>query len=278
MAKKLGIRGPETWLDSGGVGWIVWPSIGQTREDYIKNCFLTNTVAIQAGSGKTIYQNVPIPPNVLEQVDFPSDTTSFGSAVVWVKDNVTGWPLVANILTINQFDQHNYGERRYRRTDGDNVVEVIWDAVNAEWNVNVTAGPQSKAAINLNVTGTNGDSEIKVNCDQRIEVVAPVVEVQASERIMASIEDGDDQNKGVTVTIEGDVLRYATRDGKSSFEVSGSTASFNGGGNRGLVNIAQIESLVQALMKDLTIASTGANLSSWMSSEMKKMEDKNVKH
>lgn len=45
-----------------------------------------------------------------------------------------------------------------------------------------------------------------------------------------------------------------------------------------MVNIAQIESLVKALQKDLLIASSGSNLSSWMASEMPKMEDKKLSH
>ena len=66
--------------------------------------------------------------------------------------------------------------------------------------------------------------------------------------------------------------------GKSTFIVKGDQASFNGGANRGVINIAQIESLVQALQKDLLIASSGSNLSQWMASEMPKMEDKKLSH
>lgn len=52
----------------------------------------------------------------------------------------------------------------------------------------------------------------------------------------------------------------------------------NGGINRGLVNIEQIESLVEAILKDLLIAQSGVNLNKWMAEEMPKMEDKKVSH
>lgn len=64
----------------------------------------------------------------------------------------------------------------------------------------------------------------------------------------------------------------------SKCEVTEDLIEVNGGSNRGLVNIAQIESLVTALQKDLLIASTGTNLSKWMADEMPKMEDKKFTH
>lgn len=52
----------------------------------------------------------------------------------------------------------------------------------------------------------------------------------------------------------------------------------NGGTNGGAVNVAQIRSLVQALAKDLAVAQSGANLSSWMATELPKVEDTNFTH
>ena len=90
--------------------------------------------------------------------------------------------------------------------------------------------------------------------------------------------NGVDTEAGIEVVLQDDELQYTTKGGKSTFIVKGEKASFNGGSNRGVVNIAQIESLVQALQKDLLIASSGSNLSSWMASEMPKMEDKKLSH
>lgn len=60
--------------------------------------------------------------------------------------------------------------------------------------------------------------------------------------------------------------------------ISSKLVQINKGENRGIVNIAQIESLVKALAKDLAIAQSGSNLSQWMAEEMPKMEDKNATH
>lgn len=52
----------------------------------------------------------------------------------------------------------------------------------------------------------------------------------------------------------------------------------NEGKNRGVVNITQIESLVRALAKDLVSVSSGQNLSTWMATQLPKLEDKNCTH
>ena len=66
---------------------------------------------------------------------------------------------------------------------------------------------------------------------------------------------------------------------KDKIEImSGKLVEINGGKNRGVLNIAQFESFIQAVAKDLLAAMSGSQVSSWMASEMPKMEDKNFTH
>lgn len=143
----------------------------------------------------------------------------------------------------------------------------------------VSGSAETPGELNIKVTSPNGDSKVNVSSDAEINVTgAKLVQVASAQKIIASIIDGVDTEEGVEVTLDGDSLSYKTKNGKSTFTVKGNKASFNGGENRGVVNIAQIESLVKALQKDLLIASSGSNLSSWMVSEMPKMEDKKLSH
>lgn len=64
----------------------------------------------------------------------------------------------------------------------------------------------------------------------------------------------------------------------SEVTVTPDLIQFNSGENRGIMNIAQIESLIQALQKDLIIARSGSNLAAWMASELPLLEDKKITH
>lgn len=74
-----------------------------------------------------------------------------------------------------------------------------------------------------------------------------------------------------------DGMEFVVNEG-TTIKIEGENTIINGGLNRGLVNIAQVESLAVAIMKDLTGLSSGTNLSKWMGQEMPKMEDKKVTH
>lgn len=264
---------------TAGIGYIVLPLSDVDRQTYIENCLRTCTVTIQGGPGRSIYQNVPIAPEVLQMVEFPPDTESFGTPVIWVVDDLQQWPVVVNYLNLSELDQQQIGQRRFRKQIGDSVVEFILDASNSEIDVMVSGSAETPGELNIKVTSPNGDSKVNVSSDAEINVTgAKLVQVASAQKIIASIIDGVDTEEGVEVTLDGDSLSYKTKNGKSTFTVKGNKASFNGGENRGVVNIAQIESLVQALQKDLLIASSGSNLSQWMASEMPKMEDKKLSH
>lgn len=122
----------------------------------------------------------------------------------------------------------------------------------------VSGVAETSGELNIKVTSANNDSQINVFSDAEINVTGTkAVTVTSAQKIVANILDGVDTDEGVEVTLEGDSLSYQTKNGKSTFIVKGDQASFNGGANRGVINIAQIESLVQALQKDLLIASSG---------------------
>lgn len=264
---------------TAGIGYIVLPLSDVDRQTYIDNCLRTCTVAIQGGPGRSIYQSVPIAPEVLQMVEFPPDTDSFGTPVVWVVDDLQQWPVVVNYLNLSELDQQQIGQRRFKKQIGDSVVEFVLDASNSEIDIMVSGVAETPGELNIKVTSANADSQINVFSDAEINVTGTKsVTVTSAQKIVASILDGVDTDEGVEVTLEGDSLSYQTKNGKSTFIVKGDQASFNGGANRGVINIAQIESLVQALQKDLLIASSGSNLSQWMASEMPKMEDKKLSH
>ena len=159
------------------------------------------------------------------------------------------------------------------------IAEVKTDASQGIIDIYVDGTEDTPAEINIRVQSANVDSKVNIISDSDIIVSGDKnVEITSAARITAHIVNGVDTEAGIEVILQDDELQYTTKGAKSTFTVKGNKASFNGGENRGVVNIAQIESLVKALQKDLLIASSGSNLSSWMASEMPKMEDKKLSH
>lgn len=275
----FGVQMNHLYTGSGGIGYIVIPEGGENRELYIQNCMRTNTVSIQGGPGRSIYNNVPIPPSVLETVEFPVSINEFGTPIVWVLDEYEQWPIVVNSLDLRNFNQQQYGQRTLRKESNGVIAEVKTDASQGIIDIYVNGTEYTPAEINIRVQSTNADSKVNIVSDADISVSGDKnVEITSAARITAHIVNGVDTEAGIEVVLQDDELQYVTKGAKSTFVVKEGKASFNNGENRGMVNIAQIESLVQALQKDLLIASSGSNLSTWMANEMPKMEDKKLSH
>lgn len=275
----FGIQMNRIQIGCGGIGYIVIPEGGDNRELYIQNCMRTNTVSIQGGAGRSIYNDVPIPPSVLETVEFPVSTEEFGTPIVWVLDEYNQWPVVVNSLDLRKFNQQQPGQRTMRKESNGVIAEMKADASQGIIDIYVNGTEDTPAELNIFVHSANADSKINITSDADIAVSGDKnVEITSASRITAHILNGVDTEAGIELILQDDELQYTTKGGKSTFIVKGDQASFNGGANRGVINIAQIESLVQALQKDLLIASSGSNLSQWMASEMPKMEDKKLSH
>ena len=275
----FGVQMNRIQIGCGGIGYIVIPEGGDNRELYIQNCMRTNTVSIQGGAGRSIYNDVPIPPSVLETVEFPVSTEEFGTPIVWVLDEYNQWPVVVNSLDLRKFNQQQPGQRTMRKESDGVIAEMKADASQGIIDIYVNGTEDTPAELNIFVHSANADSKINITSDADIAVSGDKnVEITSASRITAHILNGVDTEAGIELILQDDELQYTTKGGKSTFIVKGDQASFNGGANRGVINIAQIESLVQALQKDLLIASSGSNLSQWMASEMPKMEDKKLSH
>lgn len=60
--------------------------------------------------------------------------------------------------------------------------------------------------------------------------------------------------------------------------VSGGDIMFHDGANGGMVNIQYLNTMVQAILKDLSLLGSGSNLSAWLASDAPKLEDITILH
>lgn len=77
--------------------------------------------------------------------------------------------------------------------------------------------------------------------------------------------------------VGGDRIVIDTSSG-TSISVSGGDVQFHDGSNGGLVNVSSLRSALQAIQKDLVVASSGANLAEWLVTGLTEIEDTTVTH
>lgn len=172
MAEHLGIQNIFQDIGSGGIGFIVVPNEAD-REQYIEDCYRTNTVTINGGLGYGYFSGVAVDIDVMQQLRFPTnvDNDTRGTAVVWVKDSISQRPVIVAVLR-NQDQYFPLGQyQRYYKCEFEGKsVEVFFDANTSDLSINIVGDNQEAANLNIKVTSVNKDSSINLECDNEVNL------------------------------------------------------------------------------------------------------------
>lgn len=194
MESKIEVnRGANNNIGQSGVGYIVVPD-DITREQYISNCYRTQTVTINGGFGYGYISQVRIFPDVLQKITFPLSSTERGSQVFWVRENFSNRPIVIGILSDNvetNFLQENQ-DRFVQEIDG-KIVEIFQDANAATLNINVIGTKDTPAKINIKVASGSEDSVVNILSDGKLYADANQLEIVARKDVSLSLKEGDDE-------------------------------------------------------------------------------------
>lgn len=186
-------RGGNNTIGQSGVGYIVVPD-DITREQYISNCYRTNTVTINGGYGYGYICQVRIFQDVLQKVTFPLTSSERGSQVFWVRENFSNRPVVigilsedglTNLLTENQ-------DRIVQEIDG-KIVEIFQDANSATLNISVKGVTDTPANINIKVASGSEDSVVNIISDGHLNVDANQVQLTVRKDAALYLKDGMDE-------------------------------------------------------------------------------------
>lgn len=198
-------------IGNAGVGYVVIPP-SITPEEYIEDCYRTNTVTIWGGRGYGFFNGIHVTEQAMQDIQFPVDSedNKRGSAVVWIKDDNSQLPVV--IATIRQQDdffsleQNQY--RLNRCIDDKRSIEVFIDAKTASMFVNIVGDNEEAADFTIKVTSENKDSVINVYSDNEIDVSAEnKVHVHSTDEVDISVD-----KEGITQT----KITCKVDEGKSS--------------------------------------------------------------
>ena len=201
-------------IGTAAVGYIVVPP-EMGLDDYIEDCYRTHTVTLWGGRGYGYFNCVHVTSNVMQEIQFPEnpEENNRGSAVIWIKDENSGLPVIVGVL-LNQSDillQETNQFRLKRCINDKRAIEVFLDAKSASMFVNITGDSDDSADLNIKITSDNKDSVINVYSDGDINVSAGQnVKVESAESIDVAVkEDGLRKthihlgvNEGITATIQ----------------------------------------------------------------------------
>ena len=168
--QSLNIQAVNSGLGIAGVGYLVVPEL-KDREQYIKDCYRTNTITIQGGTGYGYIDNVSIDANVLQNMFFPTDENARGTTVVWIKDTVSQRPVVVGWLRgEGEYFALHPDQFRETRVNGKKVVTINLDAETSEVQINALGDKEAPAKITLKCQSPNKDSVFTISSDNEISV------------------------------------------------------------------------------------------------------------
>ena len=175
----LGIRNINPGIGSAGVGWVVVPE-GADRDTYIQDCYRNNTLTINAGIGYGFFSNVYTDQEVMQNIVFPDDEENRGSAVVWIRDEVSNLPIIVASLR-KQDDYYILNKNQYRVARGteETSVEVFLDGDTSTLHINVVGNRPNPAKLNIKLASENQDSVFNIDSDNELNVFSEK-KIQAS--------------------------------------------------------------------------------------------------
>lgn len=203
--ETLGIRNLDTGIGTAGVGFVVVPS-NIDREQYIKDCYRTNTLSINGGIGYGIFNGVHADNDVMQNITFPTDEENRGTAVVWVRDSISQLPVIVAVLR-KQSEYYNLSENQYRlkrnNTDKTRVVELFVDGDTSDFELTVIGDKKQPARVNIKLSSQNKDSVFTLSCDNEINVSSDKkITLESNEQINVQLTQKGENKATIKYVIE----------------------------------------------------------------------------
>lgn len=203
MEDVLGIRNLDTGIGSAGVGFVVIPS-DVDREQYINDCYRTNTLTINGGKGYGYFSGVHADINVMQNIHFPTDEENRGTPVVWIKDAVSQLPVIVGVLR-KQNEYYSLSENQYKLKRGTEKtdVEIFIDGNESELNITILGDKDYPANMNVKLSSENSDSVFNLNCDNEININgSKSVNVITNKKVSLLINDKGENKMKLSYELE----------------------------------------------------------------------------
>lgn len=197
-----------------GIGYIALPSDLQ-RDDYIRDCYKNLHVSMRTEDGG-FYNRVPIPPDILNFIEFPKTTKELGTCVLYNVDEQFQNTFITNWFTNrDEIGDGREGLFRFRRKYNDQFVEISGSGKEGSVNILVNGGG-GKGAFRISVTDANKNAEAIIDIGGNLNVSTTGSTSFAQQKaFIVETTDGDDSARFTQSSTENNFYgkKLALNDG-----------------------------------------------------------------
>ena len=160
-------RGNKNCISNSGIAYVIIPDDCDIAE-YVQRCYRNNTLSIGGGMGATAMHEVKVIDGVLDKIKFPSNGSTFGSSVIWVRESFYNKPIIigaipeggkATNLLVN-------GQQRIYQEAAQRVAEVFLDALSSRVLITALGDLAKPAEIIIKASSRNTQGDV-VNVESK---------------------------------------------------------------------------------------------------------------
>lgn len=163
IKKSVGTTGmPKVLFKSAGIGYVSIPS-NFDRKKFVRSCYDTSTVMIRNENGDN-WGNVHVDRNVMQELEFPADSKSRGSALLWVMLPKHNMPVVVALLELKDKRGQVTEERAFNlsRSAPKGKVSIDGKADKSELTISVLSQTNGVGSMKINVLNPDETASIDV--------------------------------------------------------------------------------------------------------------------
>ena len=271
-------------IGTSGVGYIAIPD-DVDRDLFISDCYRTETVCINGGINAGFFYNISVTKSVIKEIQFPIDSKSFGSPVVWVNIPLFNKPVVVGVLKYEEdFGQNGENEFNISRMIANRSVSLSMRADDATIDINILGDSNNTGALNINIISDNEDSSLDVFVKGKIKLHSTSdIEIISDDKFSFKVVDEDNKELGSIYYKSGVGLFYNDEfsnkievkdselllDSKKIIHNSGNQAMIRGNDQKGILDEILDAIMSLTVLTPLGPSSVPVNIATFISIKAK---------
>lgn len=140
---------------NSGIAYVVLPK-DVDRDKYILNCLNTHTVMIRGEQGDS-FKKVFISKNIIDEIEFPVDTDTKGSPVIWIRLSMFNALVIVGVLKLQDKATDIFTENFWNkiRKSLDGYTSFSLDGNEPSCKINVVSNKEGKGKISISLSNPN---------------------------------------------------------------------------------------------------------------------------
>ena len=186
-------RGNNNCIPLSGIAYVIIPEDCDTAE-YVQRCYRNNTLSIGGSTGATAMHNVKVLEGVLDKIKFPSNGSTQGSAVIWLRESFYNKPVVIGALpeggTVSNLCFKN--QQRIYQEAAQRIAEVFLDALNSRVLISAVGDLSKPAEVVIKANSRNDEGDV-VNVESKdlVKVSAKTYLLNLTENFTLRVKNND---------------------------------------------------------------------------------------